>query len=96
MSVWDKLDPSLTSVYANYLRVNERLGVRADLGREPGAGGSLELADFERVLKMSYGRHPRLDKSVPYIKANQIWSFANGAFGGTSAGPSTERARRHR
>jgi hypothetical protein len=68
------------------------------LGRKPArAGGSLEVADLERVLKMSYGRHPRptLDKSVPYIKANQIWSFANGAFGGTSAGPSTERARRH-
>ena len=126
MSVWDKLDPGLTSVYANYLRVNEvgaeaaghvhpvvrgggglnlSLQYTGDLGEierlgftplwddEPGrAGGSIDLADLERiaahpgVVKLSYGRHPRpaLDKSIPDVRANQVWSFSSGAFGGTT------------
>ncbi len=60
---------------------------REEIGR---ATGTINLADLERlaehsgVLKMSFGEEsePMLDRSIPDIRANQIWSFSSGTFGG--------------
>lgn len=129
MSVWDKLDSGLASIYANYLHVkrqgpenvghihpvvatgpilNVSLQYAGDLAEiealgfqtvwkegEGRATGTIDLANIERltahpgVLKMSFGRpkKPSLDKSVPDIKADQVWSRSGAAFtGNTGAG----------
>lgn len=129
MSVWDKLDSGLASIYANYLHVRERgeanvghihsvvagdgrlnvlLRYTGDLARiedlgfetlwtegEGRAAGTINLANLERlaadpgVQKLTYGRprKPRLDQSIPDIRANQVWSVSNGTFSGqTGAG----------
>jgi subtilisin family serine protease len=126
MSVWDKLDPSLASIYANYLRFKEhgasgvgqvhrvvagggRLNVSlhysGDLRPievigfqtvskhvEGLATGTVDLVNLEKlaaypgVLKMSFGRKPKLklDQSVPDIGANQVWTFSSGSFSGST------------
>jgi subtilisin family serine protease len=126
MSVWDKLDSSLGSIYSNYLRVRElgskftgrvhpavagggrlsvllqytrdlkeieALGFETNWTPEPNrAGGVIDLANLERivahpgVVKLSVGREPELmlDKSVPDIRANQVWTRSGSTFGGTT------------
>src|SRR5689334_23347117 len=126
MSVWDKLDSGLASIYSNFLQVREHgaarvarvhpvvsgsgalhvtlqytgdlapieaAGFRTTWRADPHrAGGVVDLADVERVAeqpgvsRLSYGREPklRLDKSVPDIKANKVWTLSGGAFSGTT------------
>jgi len=56
------------------------------------ATGTVDLANLERlsahpgVLKMSFGRarKPTLDKSVPDIKADEIWNLSGGVFSGST------------
>jgi len=123
MSVWDKLNPGLASVYANYLKVKkgesvgghvhrvvagsqrlnitltftgnineiEPLGFQTTSTPFPGnATGTIDLANVEKlaaspaVVRMSFGRPKkiRLDKSVPDIAANKVWTLSGGTFTG--------------
>jgi len=128
MTVWDKLDSGLTSVYLNYLRVREggaeavarvhsavagggrlnvtmrytgdlsaieAIGFRTLWNHGQGrVGGTLDLSNLEQlaahpgVLKLSFGTRPKpmLDKSVPQIRADQVWTFssASKAFSGST------------
>ena len=56
------------------------------------ATGALRMEDVERVaarpevIRISYSHDdlPDLDKSIPDIKANQVWTLTGGAFTGTT------------
>jgi subtilisin family serine protease len=123
-TVWNKIDSGLSSIYSNYLLVQERgvegvpyvhpvvaaggrlnvtlqytgdlaeieaLGFLTDAQEVPGlATGLIELANLERlaahpgVRKMSFALpdRPTLDKSIPDIKANEVWQRSGGDFTG--------------
>src|SRR5829696_8486504 len=84
---------NVTLQYEGELAEIEALGFQTVSHGAPGlATGTVDLANLERlaahpgVEKMSFGRarRPALDKSVPDIKANLIWTRSGDTFSGTT------------
>ncbi|HEX2373710.1 MAG TPA: S8 family serine peptidase [Actinomycetota bacterium] len=84
---------NITIQYTGELAALEALGFKPIQEEGPGrATGTVDLAELEplgsdpAVLSMRFGEpmEPRLDKSVPDVQADKVWTLTAGTFTGTT------------